>query len=57
MLRQALAMAETLDGRTCARGDGVRETKALERAANLAAHAAAELDDERLRARDGWDDA
>jgi hypothetical protein len=51
MLRQAADMAEGLDGA----GVTDKSLRALERASNLARHASAELDDERLRGRDGWE--
>lgn len=54
MLDDAMSMAVDCDGVQHG-GSFIADTlNRLERAANLAAHAAAELDDERLRARDGW---
>lgn len=58
MLTEALEVAADLEGRAHDRDehDDTYVLTALEWAASLARHAAAELDDERLRARDGWSD-
>lgn len=54
MLGAAIELAAQVDGaRHPLQGDREDISK-LERAANLARHAAAELEDEMLRARDGW---
>lgn len=58
MLNQAsylaeLATAPVIEHDSSAARD--LQHRRLERAANLARHAAAELEDELLRSRDGWD--
>lgn len=52
MLRAAVELAEQCEQGHYAAGEDT--AKALERAANLAEHAGAELRDEMLRERDGW---
>lgn len=64
MLTEAARLARLIDGLTVAGSahrpepgwpvDGVTGAQILERAANLARHAVAELEDELLRERDGW---
>lgn len=56
MLREAERLARLVDGLSVTgSADGATGAQILERAANLAEHAAAELEDELLRERDGWD--